>query len=291
MVTGVLADEGRIDVGLVPQLADPLPHRGHAGGDDERVHAALHQRGQTDHGLARAAGQHEHAVATCCRALRPPGADRVTLVAAQLARERAGERGAVDVARFIGRRPSELDEGLLQRTAVAEAHREPIAVEPLAEQTTHRLVATDLFEQRGFGAREGKGARVEVAHDRQPAVAAHLVVDLREHARRYRVLRERVEGHRHLARAQPRGRGVPQRQRRHAVGVDVLRCLLQLGEAGEHGAGFLRPRTGHFEQYGEIALDDERVRRVSHRTARPSLRASSPVRAWPGARPSPSGRP
>ena len=250
---------------LVEDLADPLSGRRDVGGDDERVRSGGRHRGEPDDGLARTAGQHEHAVAGGVDAVLPPGADRVGLVAAQVAREvGVGEDAALGVAGLVGDRPAELEQRLLERATVAEADGEAVAVEPFAEHLADVLVAGDLDEERDLVADEGEPAGVEVAHEPQPAVAAHLVVHLGEHAARHRVLGEIVERGGDLAGVHAGDGGVPQRQRRDAVGVDVLGRLLELAEALQGGAGVGGARAGELEHHREIALHDERVGGVGH---------------------------
>ena len=85
-LAGVLADGFGRQAGLVEDLADPL-----AGGDDRRrenQRLALQpgQHAQADDGLARAAGQHDHAAAAASAALGVKDIDRVLLVVAQAER-------------------------------------------------------------------------------------------------------------------------------------------------------------------------------------------------------------
>ena len=61
------------------------------------------------------------------------------------------------------------------------------------------------------------------------------------------------------AAVKPAGGGVPQRERRQAIGVDVLRGLLQLGEREQGVAGLGVERVVDFEQDGAVALHDRRI--------------------------------
>jgi hypothetical protein len=53
--------------------------------------------------------------------------------------------------------------------------------------------------------------------------------------------------------------GVPEREGRDPVGVDVFRALLEVGESSEGVARLLLARVVHLEEHALVALDDDRV--------------------------------
>src|SRR5262249_54587102 len=89
--------------------------------------------------------------------------------------------------------------------------------------------------------------------------ARHQLGDVGGEVVRQRELAEPPQHVEHLVGGHPRGGGVPQRQRRQPVGVDVLGALLQLGERGEGVAGLGVPRVVHLHQNGAIPLNNQRV--------------------------------
>ena len=265
-VARILADLIVGQVGLGQQLAAPLMCRADRGHDDQRVGAGGGNGCQSDDCLARTAGQRQHAVAALIVALGPPGRQRIRLVRAKFGGELGPlQAGTPFVSGLIGGRPTKPDQRLLEHAAVACAHREPVAVQTVAQQLGHLLVAADLLEQCRFGRGEGKGGGVVVTHQPEPPVATHLIVHLGQHRRCHRILRQVGDRGGHIARTQPGHRGVPQRQRGDAVGVDVFGCLLQLGKPGQLGAGLLEARRGDLGEHGQVALHDQRVGRVGHR--------------------------
>ena len=66
-----------------------------------------------------------------------------------------------------------------------------------------------------------------------------------------------VEHGQHAARIQPRRGGIPERERRQPIGVDVLGRLLQLGELRQRIARLGVERMIHLQQYRAVALDDQ----------------------------------
>jgi hypothetical protein len=91
LLAGVLADLVGAQVGLVEDLAAPLPHRHRVGGQHQRIGLQQVHRGDADHGLAGPARQHHDAAAA---AVAAAGVERLgggALVVAQ--GERPGRNG------------------------------------------------------------------------------------------------------------------------------------------------------------------------------------------------------
>ena len=91
----------------------------------------------------------------------------------------------------------------------------------------------------------------------QPAEAVHRVGDVDQQRVRHRVARVAHQCVDDLLGVVPGGAGVPQRERRHPVGVHVLGGALQLGERGDRRAAVLRQRVVDLEQQGLVRLDDQ----------------------------------
>ena len=122
------------------------------------------------------------------------------------------------------------------------------------------LVVADLFGQRLIVGRQHKAPAV--ARQTQASVARSVVADLHGHVLRHVVLGELVQRLDDLGRFYSRGTGIPDRQRRNPVRVDVLGRLDQLGKPSQRIAGGHIMRAVHFHQHGVVALDDQRVFRV-----------------------------
>src|SRR5205823_12048447 len=71
-------------------------------------------------------------------------------------------------------------------------------------------------------------------------------------------------GH-HLPGVKTRSPGIPDRERRYAIRMNVFRTFHQLGERRDGGAGILGQRRVDIEKDTAVALDDQRVcRRFIH---------------------------
>jgi hypothetical protein len=85
-----------------------------------------------------------------------------------------------------------------------------------------------------------------------------VIADARGHVGRHRIARERRERLQDALQSHPGRARVPDRERRDAVGVEVLRRLDQLGEREQSLARLPEARIRDLEQHGEVTLDDER---------------------------------
>ena len=93
-----------------------------------------------------------------------------------------------------------------------------------------------------------------------PAVAADQLAEVGRQVGGKRELANRSPAPAIIASADmPGGRGVPERERRQAVGVDVLGALLQLGERRDRVAGLGVQRVVDFQQDRAVALHDQRI--------------------------------
>ena len=139
------------------------------------------------------------------------------------------------------------------RVVDGEARR----VDPLAQVVAHPLLARQLFQQRGVLGDQAEGPVDPGEPD--PAEAPDELPEVGRQAggeRELAVLRQRGD---HRVGRDPRGRGVPEREGREAIGVDMLRALLQLGEGCDRVAGLGVGRVVDFQEHRAVALHDQRV--------------------------------
>ncbi len=154
-VAGVLADQLRVERGLVEDFIDPLVDGGGAVADDQRVAPRGRQRAERDDGLAGAAGQDDHAAAAPAAPGRPEDVDRLALVGAQteLAAEARAvaqgdlQRRAGDVARQVLGRVAELDQRVLEVAAHARLHLQRALVEVAQDEGRELARVADLGDQ------------------------------------------------------------------------------------------------------------------------------------------------
>ena len=149
MVTGftffdlacVLADAVGVDGGFRQELVPPLVNRNIVGRDYKRARRNLPQNPEADDRLARPAGEHDNPAAPGCAAGVVEGLDRVGLVVAQVKRpsvyvdapEEDVERVAGSVAAEVFYRVADLDEGMLDLSAVRDPDMEPVRRLPAPE--------------------------------------------------------------------------------------------------------------------------------------------------------------
>ena len=255
---GVLADLLLGQGGEADELLLPLTRRDRVGDQDERRRRTLGHGGCAHEGLSGPAGQDDHA-----RASRPEALHRLALVGAQL--EGVGGVGqgdgvglAVDVAGQVLGRPAQLDEHLLEVTALGGVDDDVGLPEPGPQQALGALGAHDLLQDRHVGGVQDQAVG-GVGEQLEAAVAAHRLGDLGEQGVRHREARVGDEGVDDRLRVQARGARVPQGQRRDPVGVDVLGGALQLGEGGDGAAGLPGLGVGDLQEDGLVGLDDERA--------------------------------
>ena len=118
------------------------------------------------------------------------------------------------------------------------------------------LFRKHLLEHRAVEADQGQPVHGAL-HQLQPAVAGHRVDDVDQQRLRHRVARERHQRVDDLLGVVAGRAGVPQRQRRDAVGVDVLGRAFQLGERGDRGARRAGLLVVDFEQHRFVGLHDQ----------------------------------
>ena len=117
---GILSDLLLGQGGALEEFGLPLPGRDGVGNEDERGRLAGGHRAETDQGLARAAGQHDHA-----RAVGGEVVDRLMLVGAQVPRRLVeGDlvRGAGRVTGEVFGGPAEFEQFLLELAAGPGLH-------------------------------------------------------------------------------------------------------------------------------------------------------------------------
>ena len=172
---------------------------------------------------------------------------------------------AVDVAGEVLGGPADLEQHLLDAAALAVVHDDGVVVEAGAQHRGDLLVPQHLFEHGAIQADQGQAVR-RVLDQLQPAVAGHGVDDVDEQRLGHRVAGEADQRIDHLLGVVTCGAGIPERQRGDAVGVDVLRRTLQLGEGRDRRAGLAGQLMVDLEQHRFVGLHDQRA--VSHAASR-----------------------
>jgi hypothetical protein len=205
--------------------------------------------------LPGAAGQHDDA-----RAAVPEALDGLLLVRAQrpaVLVQVDRVRLAVHVTGQVLGGPAQLEQRLLDLPALGGVDDHRVRVDTGADQRLN-------FFDRRISSSTGSVAGLQdqavggVLEEAQPAVAGHRLGDVDQQGVRHRVagvLHERVHD---LLGVVPGGAGVPQAERGHPVGVDVLGGALQLGERRDGAAARLGLLVVDLEQERLVALDDER---------------------------------
>ena len=127
---------------------------------------------------------------------------------------------------------------------------------PGAEHRRDLLVAQHLLEHRAVQAYQ-RQAVGWVLDQLQPAVAGHGVDDVDQQRLRHRVAGETDQRVDDLFGVVAGGAGVPQRQRRDAVGVHVFGRAFQLGKRRDGGARRAGQLVVDFEQHRLIGLHDQ----------------------------------
>ena len=252
---GVLADLVVGERGPRHQFAFPLTSRDGVRHEDQRGRLRLRHRGRAHERLARAAGQHDHA-----RAAVEEPVDGLALVVAQrpaLFAQLDRVRLAVDVPREVLRGPTDLEEGLLQMTALGRVHDDGVGVDTRAEHRSDPALPEYLLEYGPIQRDEHQAVDRRLG-ELQAAVAAHGVDDVDEQRLGDGVAGEADERVDDLLGVVPGGPRVPQRQRGDPVGVDVLGGAFELREGSDRRAGLRSGRMVDLEQQGLVGLDDQR---------------------------------
>ncbi len=172
-------------------------------------------------------------------------------------------RLAVDVAGFVLGRPPDLEELLLEVAALARVHDDRVLVDAITDEGLDSLVPQHFREHGAVG-----GAQDEepvLLGEGEAAVARHRVRDVDEQGVRHGVAAVRHQRIDDLLRVVSGRAGVPQTERSDAIGVDVLRRSLQLGERCNGAPCLGRLGVVDLEQEGLVALNNQCA--VSHATS------------------------
>ena len=156
-LAGILGDIGGPKSRLVQEFAPPLPNRGQAGGEYERGLPDQFHRGQTDYGLAGAAGQNHHAAPAALGSRQVEGVGRLPLVVAN-PELRAFPK--LDPKRLSGRVSCQVLGGetcrrqrLLQHATLARIDAESCVVDAKGQVPSRFAVARQAFRGCSVGAR------------------------------------------------------------------------------------------------------------------------------------------
>jgi hypothetical protein len=262
---GVLADLVLGQRGALQQLLLPLVRGDGVGDQDQGGGPGLGHRGGADDGLAGSTGQDDHAGAAV-----PERVGGVLLVRAErpaVLHEGDGVRLAVHVPGHVLGGPADLEQGLLERAALARMDDDGVLADALAQHALDLLGAQDLLKDRTVG-----GVHDEAVHgvllQAQPPVPRHRVGHVDQQGVRYGVageLQQRVDD---LLGVVAGGAGVPEGERGDPVHVDVLGGAFEFGERRDLLAAFVGHQVADLEQQGLVGLDDERS--VGHGRQPPS---------------------
>ena len=165
---------------------------------------------------------------------------------------------AVDVAGLVLGRPADLEQRLLEVPALRTGARSTVSwsirVPSIGAIFLCRRISSSTARSRETMIKPVRGVRLQ----HQPAVAAHGVDDVDQQRLRDREPGPPDQRVDHLLGVVPGGAGVPQRERRDPVGVDVLGGAFQLGERCDVGAGRRGIGVGDLQQQRLVGLDDQR---------------------------------
>src|SRR5437868_6956677 len=107
----------------------------------------------------------------------------------------------------------------------------------------------DLGEQGGIVGGEEQRASLPLLQLHAP-IPRHEILDVAADVIRQRVLPEPPQRLDDLWRRQSRGCRIPERKRRNAVSMNVLRTLFELGKGGNRIAGFVVRRVVDLDENG-----------------------------------------
>ncbi|MBW8702630.1 hypothetical protein MBT84_23830 [Streptomyces sp. MBT84] len=172
-------------------------------------------------------------------------------------------RLAVHVAREVLGRPAQLEQHLLDLPAFGGMDGDGVRVDPRTDQRGDPLGPEHLLEHRPVGARQDQAVRGVLAEG-QPPVAVHGLGDVDEQRVRHRIPAVLHEGVDDLLGVVPGGPRVPQSERGHPVGVDVLGSTLQFGERSDGPTAVVGLLVIDFEKQGLVGLNDERTIHARH---------------------------
>ncbi len=164
-------------------------------------------------------------------------------------------RLTVDVAGEVLGRPADLEELLLELSALRGVHQDTRVVQPFAQKRLDPLVPQHFLEHRAIGAVQDE--LVSVLRQGEPAVAVHRVGDVHEQGVGHGIPAVRDEGVDDLLGVVSRGAGIPQAERSEPVGVHVLGRAFQLGKRCDGPARRLSVRVVDLEQECLVALNDQ----------------------------------
>ena len=159
-------------------------------------------------------------------------------------------------------------QGVFVEQVIRRAQATGVVVDPVAQERLDLLVPHDLGEHGAVGGAQHQprhrqaGLGIVLAVDRlfeqgQPAVAVHRLRDVDQERLRDRVAAVGDQRMHDLLGVMACSAGVPQPQRRDAVGMDVLRGALELGERGNVAPRRLGVGVVDLQQESLVGLDDQ----------------------------------
>ncbi|CAM5372747.1 hypothetical protein SCALM49S_06168 [Streptomyces californicus] len=181
---------------------------------------------------------------------------------------------AVHVAGEVLGGPPELEQRLLDLSALGGVDGHGVRVDPRADQRLDLLRPEDLLQDGPVGGGEDEPVH-RVLGEGEPAVPRHRLGDVDQERVRHGVAGVLDQGVDDLLGVVPGGAGVPQPERGDPVRVDVLGRTLQLRERRDGTAAGFRQLVVDFEEQRLVALDDE----GSGHALRPFLRGAATAAA------------
>jgi hypothetical protein len=191
----------------------------------------LRHDAESDEGLAGAAREHQHAAAAAWAASCPERLDRRSLILAQRERRPVsrhiahadGKWRPIGVARQILHGIPDAQQGLLQPAALQRLHERSLVGVNVVEERFEPWIAPQLLEEVRFCCLQDE--MVALGEQSQASVPSHQVSNVGQDVRRQLVLGELDQRFHHVIDTQSGRAGVPERQRRDRVRVNVLGAL------------------------------------------------------------------
>ena len=141
-------------------------------------------------------------------------------------------------------------------SALGGVHHDGVGLDACADERLDLLATQHLLEHRAVGGVQDEPVgRVHL--QLQASVATHRVGDVDEERVGHGIAGVTQQGVDDPLGVVSGGAGVPQTERREAVGVDVLRCAFELRKRCDRVAALRRQRVIDLEQQSLVALDDQ----------------------------------
>ncbi len=176
--------------------------------------------------------------------------------------QRDGVGLTIDIAGQVLCGPTDFEQLLFEVAPLGRVHDNGVGVRSSPEQRLDPFVPQHFFEHRPVCGVQDEAVGWVLLKG-QPAIARHGLGNVDEQWLRHGIPAEAQQCVDDLLRVVTGSASVPQAERRHPIGVDVLGGAFQFGKRRDGAAGGFCLRMIDFEQQGLVALDDQRA--VGHR--------------------------